>query len=344
MDVVLPACSTGVDRRTVVRLVLGGATGAALAEAGAPVNPVRPWNGPAMTIDSVQRTVTALAAGYYSLDPRKTGLALRAAEHSLHGVFAEKVDAAQLREAKATYARLLTMSATVATATGDQQQAIHTGDLAASLASEVGDMQTAGHAWSVVAAALGNAGKNRAALSVAQRARSYAGTSPAAVMALLEEACAAAAMGHVHVVTDSVAMAEAEHARLPADAWGTAGYPLGTYHPANVEAFAGWALAKAGMYSEATPRLDEAAELLSGSSSGSGLLAFVWLTQAGAILGTGDVDEAHDVAAVAVTHAVTRPSWSVAAAVAKLDKQSGGAFTDLVEQTSQWTTSPPGRR
>jgi hypothetical protein len=163
-------------------------------------------------------------------------------------------------------------------------------------------------------------------------------------MALLEAACAAAAMGHVHVVIDTVAMAEAEHARLPADAWGTAGYPLGTYHPANVEAFAGWALAKAGMYSEATPRLDEAAELLSGSSSGSGLLAFVWLTQAGAILGAGDVDEAHDVAAVAVAHAVTRPSWSVAAAVAKLDRQSGGAFTDLVEQTSQWTTSPPGRR
>ncbi len=342
MDLVLPMPGAGIDRRRVVRLVLGGATGVALADAGISVKQVHPWIGPAMTLDSVQRTITALAVGYYSLDPRKTGLALQAAEGSLHGVFAERADATQRREAKATYARLLTMSATVATATGDQHDAIRTGDLAASLAYEVGDRQTVGHARSVVAAALGNVGKNRAALSMAQQARSHAGASPAAVMALLEEACAAAAMGRTHTVIDTVAMAEEEHARLPVDAWGSPGYPLGTYHPANAKAFAGWALAKVGMYSEATPRLDEAAELLAGTRSG--LLAFVWLTQASAILGIGDVDGAHDFAAVAVAQAETRPSWSVTATVARLDRQAGGAFADLVEQTSRWGSPPPPGR
>jgi hypothetical protein len=338
MDAVLPRLSAGIDRRKIVRTVLAGVTSAALADAVFPMTLERPWDSPKLITRAVEHTIMVLAAGYYATDPRKTGLALQAAERSLYGVFAAKMDAARLREVKATFARLLTMSATVATATGDQQRAIQTGDLAASLAYEVGDRQTAGHAWSVVAAALGNTGKKRAALSIAQRARSHSGRSPAAVMALLEQACAAATLGQASAVLELVATAEAEHAQLPADSWGAPGYPFGTYHPANVKAFAGWALTTVGMYSEATPRLDEAADILSGT--GSGLLSFVWLTQAGAVLGSGDPDGAHGFAAKAVARAEARPSWSVAAAVAKLHKRSGGGFTDLVDQTSGWACPP----
>jgi hypothetical protein len=332
----VPLLRAGIDRRTLVCLLLAGATGAALAETGLPVNAATRWDGPGLTLDSVRRTIAGLATVYDEAGPRKVGLAVQAAERAMHTVFAEfgKISATYVRDAKSVYAQLLTMSATVANQVGDHAAGVRTGQLAASLAYEVGDTQTAGHAWGVVSAAQRNCGKERAALYTAQRARSHAGGSPAAVMALLEEAFAAAAKGDADAVLVTVAAAEAEHARLDTDSWGTPGYPFGTFHPASLKAYAGSALVRVGAYGEAGPRLGEAADLLAGT--GGLKLAYVWMGQARALLGTGDVDSAHDLAAVAVAQAETRPAAWVGREVRHLERRARGAFTDLVEQTSRW--------
>jgi hypothetical protein len=115
--------------------------------------------------------------------------------------------------------------------------------LAASLAIEAGDAQTVGYAWSLVSGALFHAGRYRPAVSVAQRARTHAGATPAGIVALLEESAAAAAMGRTQAVIDTVLAAEEAHARLGEETWGRPGYGgLGNYHPANLKAFAGYAI------------------------------------------------------------------------------------------------------
>lgn len=325
------------DRRHLVRLVLAGATGTALTQAGIPMTATAaPWEGPQIAVDSIRRTLHATAAGYDQWGPGKASAALRAAELSMQGVFTghPKMSSGEKREAKAVYAQLLTMAATADTQLGKDPEAIQAGDLAASLAYEIGDTQTAAHAWGVVSGALRNSGKPRYAVATAQRARRHAGTTPAAPMALLEEAFAELALGHRDAALAALTDAEQAHAVLHPDTWGTPGYPFGTFHPAVTKAYAGWALAKVGLYAEAAPRLDEAAHLLAGTR---GLKrAFVWMTQAHALLGTGDVDAAHDMAALAVASTEDRPAVWVATHVAELDRQARGAFADLAGQTSRW--------
>jgi hypothetical protein len=244
------------------------------------------------------------------------------------------------RDAKAVYAQLLTIAATADDDVGDHLGAVRGGELAASVATEAGDNQTAGHAWSVVASALCNSGRGHAAISAAQRACAAAGSSPAAVMALVEQAATAAKTGRLDTVVDAVVAAEGRHARLPESAWGAPGYSFGTYHPANLKMFAGWSLAKVGKYREAVPRLDDAADL----AAGTGLMVFVRLARAQAALGTGDADGAIELAATAVADAERRPAAWVAREVRHLDERSRGAFAELVGQTRRWGLPVGGAR
>jgi hypothetical protein len=338
----VPTAPAGTDRRIVLRLVLTGATGAAFVEAGVPVIPGRPWSGPAIEISSVQRTIAALAAGYDMWGPQKVGATVKTAETVMHRVFAVGVPAKHSRDALATYARLEVMSATASGDAGHYGRAGQAASRAVAMATEAGDDPLIAHAWSVVAASARLTGKPHHALVAAQRARSHAGRSPAAVMALLQEAFAGAEFSGIgaFAVYDAVTAAEEVHASLPEQAWGSPGYSLGTYHPANLKAYAGSALIKAGLYSEAVPRLAEAADILADTN---GLeKAYVWLLQARVALGTGAIDEAHDLAARAAKQADGRPAEWVARHVRELDQQSRGALTDLVEHTSQWsfTTTP----
>jgi|GEM_PF-4127066 len=115
---------------------------------------------------------------------------------------------------------------------------------------------------------------------------------------------------------------------------------MGTYHPSNLKAFAGSALAEVGMYDEAAPRLAEAADSLHGSPA-AGIRAYVWVYQARAALGQGDLDKAHDVASKAVTMADARPTAFIAGSVVQLDLMAGGAFSDLVDRVRPWGFLPP---
>lgn len=310
-------------------------TGAALPANGPTMLKPKPWDGPAVELASVERTLAGLAGLYDSHGPRKIGLALEKAEESMRAVFTAKMPPARLREAKHAYARLLTMGTAVAADTGDHLGAGRSGELAASLAMETGDTQTAAHAWSEVAYAQRRAGRERAALLAAGRARMQAGRTPAGVRALLEHALAAGMAGDTHTVLETVALAEGMHRELGADTWGTPGrYSPGTYHPGAVRAFAGAALAHAGMHREAAPRMEEAADIYAGT--GSLLMAYVWMSQARALLRTGDVGGAHGYASMAVATAERRPVAWVVADVAALERRQPGAFADLAGQTSRW--------
>jgi hypothetical protein len=156
------------------------------------------------------------------------------------------------------------------------------------------------------------------------------------VEALLVQAQASAQLHRVgaDTVLERVVAAEAEHAKLASSQWGKPGYSLETYHHADLKAFGASALIDAGLYTEAAPRLDEAADILAGTD---GLRrVYVWLLSARTSLGKGDIDSALDYATVAVASAESRPAAWVARIVGELDQQSRGSFADLVAQTSQW--------
>lgn len=313
-----------IDRRRLVGLLLAAAVVPLTAGTGAP-------------FESVSRSVHALAAGYSSTDPRRTGAGLQRAERAATGMFDKR---SRMRDAKAVYARLLTLSASVSDDLGDYPEAIRTADMAASLATEVGDAHVAGYAWSIMSGALHHSGRHQTAIDMARRAASAAGASPSGAMAYLEEATAAAAMGRRGVAMDAVVAAEAHHGRLGDHAWGMPGFGLnGTYHPANLKAFAGAALVDAGLYAEAMPRLDEASAILADAPSVS-ILVFAQIHQARAALGCGDVDAAHAHALAALRTADARRTAYIAGSVVALDIAAGGAFGDLVDVTRRWGFGP----
>ncbi|TCJ36861.1 hypothetical protein [Parafrankia sp. BMG5.11] len=322
-----------VDRRHFIALVLAGTAGVALD--GVPMSRLSA-DGPALTLASVQRTVSSLAATFDTTAPSKVARVLKGAEHSLMPVLTDNLPASMTRDARVAYSQVLAMSATVSSALGEHADAARTADMAASLAVEAGDAQAAGLAWAVAAGALAKQdGRTRASLDIARRARAAAGSTPAAVVALLEEASTASRSGQAHITLDAVVAAEETHRRLGDDVWGTPGYPLATYHPVSVLMYGGFALTRAGLHDEAAPRLAEAGDLLAGRTS-VGLRTFVWLGQAQAALGAGDVDNAHAYAALAVELAQTRPTAGVVATIHKLNRDRPGAFTDLVEQVDRW--------
>lgn len=322
----------GFDRRALARLLLAGA-----ATAGGGM--MRPFDDSDMAFESVSRVVSALADSYSVTDPRRTAAALQRAERAAAGMFGQR---ARMRDAKAVYARLLTISASVSDDLGDYTDAVKTGDMAASLATEVGDAHTAGYAWAIVSGAMHHAGSHRRAVEIARRASSVAGASPSGAMAYLAEATAAAALGRRADALDAVVAAEAHHSYLGDHAWGVPGFGLnGTYHPANLKAFAGSALVEAGLYNEAAPRLEEAASILAGGRSPAvSIRVFTQVHQARAALGSGDMDSAHDFATKAIEASDVHRTAYIAGSVASLDIASGGAFGDLVSLTRKWGFGP----
>lgn len=334
---VLSIPAVPLDRRRLVALVLAGAGGVLLAEAGV----MRPYvEGPALALASVERSLAALGARYDAVPATKAATALRATERSLAAVFGSRPLPAQTREAKALYGRVLTMSAVTANRLGDHRDAIRTAELAASLAIETGDTQTAARGWAAASNGLAKIGRHRTALDIARRAQTTAPRSPAAVAALVEaEAHAAGRQGQAAVVLDAVTAAETTHARLGDGTWGPPeGFLPGAYHPAWLKLHSGFSLTRVGLYGEARARLDEAAGLVAGTDA-AGLRSWIWLGQARAALGTGDVDTAHGYAGLAVAEADSRPTAPIADAVRELEAVRPGAFRDLVALVDVWSVT-----
>jgi hypothetical protein len=341
MDSVVPDARLPVgrrshlDRRRLAVLAVTGVVGLAVAEEGVPVMlPQLPDEVPP-TLEALAETVAALAAAYETTSPTQTARALRSAERALTAAIGEGLPDAKRRDAKALYGQVLVMDANAASDVGKKPEAIRTGQLAVTLAHEAGDSETAGHAWAVVSDALLSSKSPRAAVKAARKGVQCAGRSPGGVMALVAEANAWAALGSVQNVVNTVAFAEERHAALDAQAWGVPSYSLRSYHPGYLKAFAGAALLRVNSYPDALPRLAEAATLLDGPSV-AGIRSFVLLCQARAHLRSGAVGEAHAGATKAVTASAHRPAAWLATAIAKMNLDTGGAFTDLVERTRQW--------
>jgi hypothetical protein len=324
-----------LDRRRLAVLAVAGFAGIILPEEGGPVTSLQSPDEPSMTLKTLVGTVAALAVAYETTPPTQTARALRSAERLLTAAVGEGLPDAKRRDAKALYGQVLVMDANAASDVGRKPEAIRTGQLAVTLAHEAGDAETAGHAWAVVSGALLSSKSPRAAVKAARRGVQCAGRSPGGVMALIAEADAWAVLGSVQNVVDTVSFAEERHAVLDAAAWGVPGYSLRSYHPGYLKAFGGAALLRVGSYAEALPRLAEAATLLEGPTV-AGIRSFVLLCQARAHLSVGAVAEAHAVATDAVVASAHRPASWVAIAVEKMNRDTGGAFADLVERTRHW--------
>ncbi len=331
----IPAGREPLGRRQLATLVLTGVVGFAFTEAGMRVMPQQSPAGSSPTLESLADAVAALAAAYETTSPAQTARALRSAERTLTAAVGDGLPDAECRDAKALYGQVLVMDANAASDIGKNPEAIRTGQLAVTLAHEAGDTETAGHAWAVVSGAMLSSKSPRAAVKAARKGVQCAGGSPGGIMALVAEANAWAALGNVRNVVDTVSFAEERHAALDARAWGAPGYSLRSYHPGYLKAFGAAALLRVGSYAEALPRLAEAATLLEGPTV-AGIRSFVLLCQARAGLNVGTVDEAHAFATKAVAASAHRPASWVATAIAKMNRDTGGAFADLVEQTRHW--------
>jgi hypothetical protein len=309
----------------------------------APADAGGAYRGPAIEIASVRRTLAALCAGYDTLGPRTVGAAAGAAETAVLRVFGEGgTTPAQEREATVAYGRLLALGARADLDTGRFGRAERRAKLAAMTAVGAGDAPTAARALTTISGALRLTGSPLQALAGSHRARGHAGSGPAAVEALLAEAQACARLHRLgaDAVVARVAAAEEEHAKLaPGEQWGTPGYDLTAYHPADLKAYAASALLDVGLYAEAAPRLEEAADLLAGTDGLGGV--YVRLLCARASLGDGDLDGALDHAAAAVASAEARPAAWVARIVGELDRACGGSFADLAARAERTTAPPP---
>jgi tetratricopeptide (TPR) repeat protein len=332
---------TGVDRRTLARLSVGAVL----------LGPVMIDDWPEWSVftdadirtrlDALQRHTANLAARYDHAGPARVAACIPHLESGAGEIIMDGSAPARLvADAKAEYAKLMTIFSSAAEELGDLERAIRAGTHAASIAQEIGSAGLEGDAWWRVAGAHCLSGRRRTARNISQRAYRVARNHPAGTRALLTEALSEARMGNTFATFDLVGKAERAHERLPDADWGEAGYEFGTVHPSTVKAHAGAQLCSIGLYDEAKPRLDEAAELLAGSEGSS--RAYVWLLQASCMLGTGDLDGAVSRASAAVAHEARRPSAWVRRRVREMDKQTRspkvpeGPFTHLVDQTKDW--------
>jgi hypothetical protein len=328
--------SAGIDRRTAVRAALAAAAaGVALGRLEAMSTPLPGSSGTQAFADAV----ASLAEQFDTAGPANVAMTAVQLDTGVTRLIKKGV-LARTADVQATSGRLLVISSVAAEELGDYATAAADARASASVAAEVGDRETESRAWACLATAQRNAGRMRSALSTTRRAYEAGRHQPAGIRALLEEAIVAAKIGNRHLVFDAAMQAERAHKRLGESVWGVPGFGLGTLHPSRVTLFSGLALARAGLYSEAGPRLAEAAAML--AETGGIELSDVRLGQSLVAVGTGDLDGALRFATAAVDAEAVRPSALVASRIADLDKRTRdprkavGPFAPLVERTRGW--------
>ncbi len=324
------------DRRTIARFILAGAGVAALGEAGTMTMPL-----PRLSSDEAFAKAVADIAHTFDTDgPAKAAQATAQLEVGVPQLIKKGV-LRRTPNLQATYGQLLVITSIAADDLGDYNTAGNAARTSASIATEIGDKETEAQAFTCLAQVQRNMGRMRSALSSARKAYEAGKRRPSGVRALLQEAFVAAQIGNRHLVFDCIAQAERAYEYLPRSDHGRPGLiGLDTLHPSRVKLSAGGALAGAGLYTEAEPRLAEAAATLADTDGSE--LSDVWLEQALVCIGTGRLDEAVALATDAVAAESSRPSTWVASRIADLDKRTRdprkavGPFTELVEQTRKW--------
>lgn len=239
------------------------------------------------------------------------------------------------------HAAVTTAAAAVSYDRGQHADAATRADRAAALARAAGDGPLAARALALRARMV-RPHSPAVALQIAGVAARIAGISPTrALIAGKVVTSACAATGDTPGVRDAVARAWQTMERLGDDDFGSPGFALETYSPADLALACAEALTTVGAADEATPHLERAETLIAGSGQ-TGMVVSVRMAQARAALAREipDREEAASYAGQAVTLSAARPAQWLARLVRDVsdlaDLRTGQGLDDLVDATTPW--------
>jgi len=239
------------------------------------------------------------------------------------------------------HAAVTTASAATAYDQGKHSDARERADRAAQLAQVAGDGPLAARAMALHARVI-RPHSPTVSLQIAGKAARFAGHSPTrALIAGKVVTSACAATGDTRGVRDAIARAWETMDRLDDAAHGSPGFSLDTYSPADLALACAEALTTVGSADEATPHLERADTLITGSGQ-TGMVVSVRMAQARVALAREfpDRDEAAAHAGRAVALSAGRPAEWVARLIRDVsdlsERRTGHGLDDLVAATSPW--------
>ncbi|WP_462166649.1 hypothetical protein [Frankia sp. AiPs1] len=244
------------------------------------------------------------------------------------------------------HAAVMTVAAAAAYDRGRHADAAARADRAAALARAAGDGPLAARALALRARVV-RPHSPAVALQIAGVAARIAGFSATrALIAGKVVTSSYAATGDAAGVRDGVARAWQAMERLDDSAFGSPGFALETYSPADLALACAEALTTVGAADEATPHLERAAALVTGTGQ-TGMVVSVRMAQARVALAREfpDRDEAADHAGRAVALSAARPAEWLARLVRDVsdlsERRTGEGLDDLVDATAPWLHHEP---
>jgi len=292
--------------------------------------------------DACTAALSAAVGAYETTHLTETEVALAPLEHTTRTVPRDhRLRGRAALDWMRLHAAVTTASAAVAYDRGRHGDAAARADRAASLARAAGDGPLAARALALRARMV-RPHSPAVSLQIAGVAARIAGFSPTRALIagkVVTSACAAA--GDTDGVRDAVARAWQTMERLDDADFGNPGFALTTYSPADLALACAEALTTVGAADEATPHLERAETLVTGSGQ-TGMVISLRMARARAALGREipDRDEAADFAAQAVALSAQRPAEWLARLVRDVsrlsEERTGYALDDLVDVTAPW--------
>ncbi|MCM3886737.1 hypothetical protein [Frankia sp. R82] len=302
---------------------------------------------PAALHDSCAAALDAAVGAYETTELAATAAALVELEHATRAVPSRhRLRGRAALDWMRLHAAVMTAAATTAYDRGRHADAAVRADRAAALARAAGDGPLAARALALRARMV-RPHSPAVALQIAGVAARISGLSATrALIAGKVVTSAYAATGDAAGVREGVARAWQTMERLDDTAFGTPGFALETYSPADLALACAEALTTVGAADEATPHLERAAALVGGSGQ-TGMVVSVRMAQARAALAREfpDRDEAADHAEQAVSLSAQRPAEWLARLVRDVstlsEQRTGEGLDDLVDATTCWLHRDP---
>jgi hypothetical protein len=303
-----------------------------LAVGGAVMSQIPDQRPDSVTLAQHQEELAQLAANYEKVPPAQSvveGWALTHRAGTIGGMAGRDLRP----DWSAVTARAMVLEANALVDTGDRAEAARVAGHAAQLAARIGDEHTIAHAYAVRSAVAQSAGQWANAAQLAMKGQAHAGAAPIAVMLVVNQARAEAALGNLPGARESVKRGQALMSSQPSDTWGALGYSLDAYHPGMFATEAAATLVSVGRPGEAAPYLEQATEWVDAKPDATGLACYLRLIAArGAMHGTTmDLYAAreHLQEAVLIAESAGRPAAWLADGVAELAR-------DAERHSHQW--------
>ncbi|SNQ50460.1 conserved hypothetical protein [Frankia canadensis] len=295
--------------------------------------------------DACSAALDAAVGAYETTELRATAATLAPLEHATRSVPRDHRLRGQVAlDWMRLHAAVTTAAAAVSYDRGRHADAAARADRAASLARAAGDGPLAARALALRARMV-RPHSPAVSLQIAGVAARIAGFSPTrALIAGKVVTSACAATGDTAGVRDAVARAWQTMERLDDVDFGTPGFALETYSPADLALACAEALTTVGAADEATPHLERAETLVVGSGQ-TGMVVSVRMARARAALAREipDRDEAATFAGQAVALSAARPAEWLARLVRDVsqlsEQRTGYGLDDLVDATAPWLHS-----